>query len=181
MTADIQYVFTDDDQENKPVKEKNKGGRPKGKRYEKPTKKDKMNFKKLHTLYSYGMIDEEVAEVFNISIDALNRWKKDKDFYEAMCAGKALPDQQVARSLYHRAIGYDCEETDIKVIAGEVVKTKVTKHYPPDTTAASLWLRNRRPDLWRDKQDVEVTGKGGGPVTLEIVYEKKNMPEEPKE
>jgi hypothetical protein len=27
------------------------------------------------------------------------------------------------------------------------------EHVAPDTTAAIFWLKNRRPDLWRDKQD----------------------------
>ena len=26
-----------------------------------------------------------------------------------------------------------------------------TEHYPPDTQAASLWLRNRQPAKWRDR------------------------------
>ncbi len=38
------------------------------------------------------------------------------------------------------------------------------KHYPPDTQAASLWLRNRQPDKWRDKLTHEHAGPDGGPV-----------------
>ncbi len=157
-------------------KPKNKGGRPKGKRYEKPTKKDKMNFSKMELLYSYGMTDLEVCEVFNITQQTLNNWKKDKDFFESILRGKALPDQKVARSLYQRAIGYSHEDIDIRVVDKEIVKTKIIKHYPPDVAAASLWLRNRRPDLWRDKQDIEVSGKAGGPVTMNIIYESKQQP-----
>ena len=33
-----------------------------------------------------------------------------------------------------------------------------TEHYPPDTQAASLWLRNRQPAKWRDRQEVNHTG-----------------------
>ena len=33
-----------------------------------------------------------------------------------------------------------------------------TSHYPPDTQAASLWLRNRQPAKWRDRQEVNHTG-----------------------
>ena len=29
---------------------------------------------------------------------------------------------------------------------------------PPDTTAAIFWLKNRRPDRWRDKQDIKLSG-----------------------
>ncbi len=172
MEEKITYEIVDT-----PIPEKNKGGRPKGKRYEKPTKKDKMNFNKLSLLYSYGLTDKEVAEVFNISEDTLNRWKKDKSFYEAMIAGKALPDQKVVRSLYQRAIGYSHVDMDIRVVDKEIVKTPIVKHYPPDVTAASLWLRNRLPKQWRDKQDIELGGKEGGPVTIKIVYEDKKLPD----
>lgn len=34
----------------------------------------------------------------------------------------------------------------------------VQKEVPPDVTAQIFWLKNRRPDLWRDKQDLNVEG-----------------------
>src|SRR5690606_30670478 len=33
-----------------------------------------------------------------------------------------------------------------------------TKEVIPDTTAQIFWLKNRRPDKWRDKQDIEHSG-----------------------
>ena len=48
----------------------------------------------------------------------------------------------------------------------------VTKHVAPDVTAQIVWLKNRRPDKWRDKQDVEHSGGIG----VRNVYE--NMSEE---
>ena len=33
-------------------------------------------------------------------------------------------------------------------------------HHPPDTAAASLWLRNRQPKLWRDKHEIDVADAG---------------------
>lgn len=39
----------------------------------------------------------------------------------------------------------------------EVVTTE--KEMPPDTSAAFLWLKNRRPKDWRDKIEVENTHK----------------------
>ena len=29
------------------------------------------------------------------------------------------------------------------------------EHYPPDTTAAIFWLKNRQPEKWRDKKEVD--------------------------
>ena len=43
---------------------------------------------------------------------------------------------------------------DIKVVDGIIVKTKLIKHYPPDSTAMIFWLKNRQKEKWRDKHDV---------------------------
>ena len=40
---------------------------------------------------------------------------------------------------------------------GELIHRKVTvKRMPPDTAAAFIWLKNRRPKEWRDRRDVKV-------------------------
>ena len=31
---------------------------------------------------------------------------------------------------------------------------EVTKEVPPDVGAAAFWLKNRRPDIWREKQNL---------------------------
>lgn len=49
--------------------------------------------------------------------------------------------------------------------------TKITKHYPPDTAAAFIWLKNRAG--WRDKQDIEhTTGDAGFHMTVDFVKAK---------
>jgi hypothetical protein len=47
------------------------------------------------------------------------------------------------------------------------VETPLEKYYPPDTTAAIFWLKNRQKDKWRDKVDHELTGKDGGAIQIE--------------
>jgi hypothetical protein len=39
----------------------------------------------------------------------------------------------------------------IKKSAGRPLTVACTRHYPPDTRACLVWLRNRRPQNWRDK------------------------------
>ena len=73
----------------------------------------------------------------------------------------------MASKLFHRATGYEHPEDDIKSVNGEIVITPTVKHYPPDTTAAIFWLKNRRPDLWRDKVESALTGPGGGPIQMQ--------------
>ena len=53
--------------------------------------------------------------------------------------------------------------------SGELrVTKKIRKQVAPDTGAAAFWLKNRKPDVWRDKQEVEHTGKDGEPMTFKI-------------
>lgn len=75
--------------------------------------------------------------------------------------GKGAADAAVASKLFHRATGYEHPEDDIRAVNGEIVITPTIKHYPPDTTAAIFWLKNRQPAKWRDKQEVDHTSSDG--------------------
>ena len=116
-------------------------------------------------LCALGATDIEIADFFNVSVASLYRWKNEhSEFCEALKVSKEIADDRIERSLFARANGYEHDEVDIRVVAGVVVQTPIRKFYPPDTTACIFWLKNRRPDLWRDKVEQEVTGKDGGPV-----------------
>jgi hypothetical protein len=123
-------------------------------------------------LCKLGATDTEIADFFEVNVATLYRWKLDNaDFCDALKSGKVEADERVERSLFSRAIGYEHDEVDIRVVSGEIVQTPIRKYYPPDTTAGIFWLKNRRPAEWRDKQEVEQSGG----VTVEIVrYGKDN-------
>lgn len=105
-----------------------------------------------------GHTDKELALFFEVSEQTLNAWKHaHPEFLESLKGGKDLVDAEVAAKLFHRATGYEHPEDDIRAINGEIVITPTIKHYPPDTTAAIFWLKNRQPKLWRDKVEVEPT------------------------
>lgn len=120
-------------------------------------------------LCKLGATDVEIADFFEVNVATLNRWKADyPEFCESLKAGKEQADERVERSLFARATGYEHDDMDIRVVDGTVVQTPIRKHYPPDTTAAIFWLKNRRPAEWRDKVQNEHTGKDGG--ALQIVF-----------
>jgi hypothetical protein len=107
-----------------------------------------------------GATDQDLAKHFEVSLATINNWKKKHiAFRLAIKAGKFIADSQVAASLFQRAKGWSCEETDIRVIDKKVILTKYTKHYPPDTTAAMYILNNRQKELWRTHQVFEHAGK----------------------
>lgn len=102
-----------------------------------------------------GATDIEVADYLEISVATLYRWKgKYPEFCEALKAGKSVADERVERSLYHKALGYTFDAVKIMQYEGEPVVVPYREHVPPDTTAAIFWLKNRRPELWRDKSEV---------------------------
>lgn len=109
-----------------------------------------------------GATDEQMAEFWNVTQQTVDNWKRNAPgFLAALMRGKLEADANVAERLYQRAIGYSHEAVKIFMPAGaaEPVYAPYTEHYPPDTQAASLWLRNRQPAKWRDKQELDHTVK----------------------
>lgn len=122
-----------------------------------------------------GATDKELAQFFDVAESTINLWKLEHpEFSESLRAGKALADAEVADKLFKRATGY--EHSAVKIVAdaktGQEHVVPYIERYPPDTTAAIFWLKNRRPDLWRDKAQTEITGANGGPVQLEGITRK---------
>jgi hypothetical protein len=106
-----------------------------------------------------GLTDEQIANNIGISVSCLNNWKnKYVEILESLKKGKEVVDRQVENALLKRALGYEYTETTREYIPElDEMKTtkKVTKQVAPDTTAQIFWLKNRKPDKWRDKQEYE--------------------------
>lgn len=120
-----------------------------------------------------GATDAEVADFFGVDVRTIFRWKHaHADFCQSLKAGKDKADERVVRSLYHRAIGYEQEAVKIFMPAGASapVYAEYVEKVAPDTTAAIFWLKNRQPEEWRDKREIE--GSIGLTVTLEGDAEK---------
>ena len=100
-----------------------------------------------------GLTDEQIAKNLGINIATFYRYKKEYcEFCESLKRGKEIVDYEVENALLKRALGYEYDE--ITYENGEEVK-RVTKQVAPDTTAQIFWLKNRKPDKWRDKQVIE--------------------------
>lgn len=124
--------------------------------------------KQAAKLCSLGATDAQLADFFEVSVSTINLWKVEHAaFSESVKLAKDAADSKVEQSLYQRAMGYEHDETDIRVVDKEIVMTPIRKIYPPDTTAAIFWLKNRKPAEWRETKAVELTGAGGGPVMVQ--------------
>ena len=108
-----------------------------------------------------GLTDEQIAKNIGISRSTLNVWKdRYSDISDALKKGKDIIDRQVENALLKRALGYEYEEVKEKFEDGVITERTVTKkEVVPDTTAQIFWLKNRKPDKWRDKPGYEDTSE----------------------
>lgn len=119
-----------------------------------------------------GLTDQDIAKNIGISRSTLNVWRERfPQIANAISAGKEVADYAVENALFRRAVGYETEEETLERLFDKttgkfemrVTKT-VRKRVAPDTVAAIFWLKNRRPDKWRDRAE-----ENSGAVNNEFV------------
>lgn len=131
---------------SQPDKPKSNAGRP--------TDYDKIDLSLIKKYADAGLSNEQIAQLTGICIATLYNYQRDyPEFLEALKGGKENPDDRVERALFERAIGYVAPEEKVFYDSntGTIASQTVLKHYPPDTAAAFIWLKNRRGDKWKDK------------------------------
>ena len=118
-----------------------------------------------------GLTDEQIAHNAGIHPDTLYDWQKRFPVIsDALKRGKAPVDLQVENALLKRALGYEYEEVTTEITETPYIdkrgkeRVRKQKHVKktkkivlPDTTAQIFWLKNRRPDKWRDKREEAVS------------------------
>lgn len=100
-----------------------------------------------------GLTDEQISTNMGISRTTFYEWKnKYVDISNSIKKGKEVVDIEVENALLKRALGYKYDEVIKELRDGELVETKrITKEVLPDTIAQIYWLKNRKPDKWREK------------------------------
>ncbi|WP_394896472.1 transposase [Clostridium paraputrificum] len=118
-----------------------------------------------------GLTDKQIANNLGISKDTFYKYKKEHtDFSDSLKRGKEVIDIEVENALLKRALGYKYNEVikelfmDKETGEEKLKVTKVvTKEVVPDTTAQIFWLKNRKPEDWRDKKDINHSGNINNP------------------
>ena len=100
-----------------------------------------------------GLTDEQIAHNMGIARDTLYAWKtKYPDISDALKKGKEVVDIEVENALLKRAKGFAYLEQKTEIdLMGRKTITKTVKQVAPDVGAAVFWLKNRKPDTWREK------------------------------
>lgn len=148
--------------------EAQKAARRNGRKTGRPTSYRPEYVEQCRQMSEAGATAYEIASAFGVTPPTLYYWGvAHPEFLEALKIGKALADERVITSLYHRANGYSHSSEKILVIDGEVVRVPYVEHHPPDVAAAFIWLKNRRPTEWRDRR--EESHDGNVTVTIKRV------------
>lgn len=111
-----------------------------------------------------GLSNEQISNNIGIHESTFYRWQSMySDIREAIKKGKEVVDFEVENALLKRALGYEKEKTRTYLKDdGTGQKTKhveVTKeHVPPDPTAMIFWLKNRKPNEWNERHNINHTG-----------------------
>jgi len=120
-----------------------------------PTKFKAEMIKQANILAKKGWIEAEIAEFFGVCPDTITEWKnKHAEFSASLKEGKETPDKEVEAALFKRATGY----TRKVERAGKEGPQVCDEELPPDPVSCIFWLKNRQPQKWRDKQELEHSG-----------------------
>ena len=122
-----------------------------------------------------GLTDEQIAENLDISVASFYNYKNEHlEFLESLKKGKEIADYEVENALFKKALGYNAKVKKAfkvkEVLYENGKRLKETErieyaedevHIPADTTAQIFWLKNRKPNTWRDKQELEHKANNG--------------------
>lgn len=112
-----------------------------------------------------GLSNKEIAHNMGVSLNVFNKWKKENEIFAGFLKkSKEVADKVVENSLFRRANGFEYTETTEERVFNPlknkfemVITKKVNKVVLPDTTAQIFWLKNRKPDTWRDRREIDST------------------------
>lgn len=142
-----------------------------------PTKYDPaLHPRQAYELSLLGFSNERMAAFFGIDETTFYRWQEEyPELRQEVTRGKEPSDGKVAVGFYQRAAGYEYQSEKIVTLTlpdgggSEYVRVPITVHVPPDPGAALNWLKNRQPELWRDKKQLDLGDAEGNDLLAPVV------------
>lgn len=103
-----------------------------------------------------GATNEDLGDCFGVTSRTIDNWiAVHPEFATAVREAKALADARVARCLYQRAVGYEHKVERTVWHLGKERTIDDTLYFPPDVRACIFWLRNRQPQLWGGRANMQ--------------------------
>lgn len=121
----------------------------------------------------FGADDQKLAKTFRVSVSTITTWKKKyPEFLASIRSGKDDFDtRNVESALLNRAIGFEKEVLKIAMHDGKFIEKAYNKYFPPDPQSIRFWLKNRNPQRWPDRYDVNL----GGNLTFRDLTDTEEM------
>lgn len=124
-----------------------------------------------------GLIDKQIAKNMGVAESTLRNWKNIfPEIAEALHKGKEVVDREVENALFKSALGFmqkvkkpvRIREVEYDPKSGKKIResekwvqVEEEIYVPPQVTAQIFWLKNRKPDQWREKNDLTLTPSNG--------------------
>ncbi len=100
-----------------------------------------------------GATNETLAARFEVCRRTIDSWIATiPEFSHAIRQGREGANEAVVSALFMRATGMEQKMTKVFCHRGQPVTADYTLHLPPDVRACIFWLRNRRPEEWRESR-----------------------------
>jgi hypothetical protein len=124
-----------------------------------------------------GATNDALAERFEVCRRTIDNWIATiPDFSSAVRQGREVADESVISALFARATGMEQKVTKVFCHRGQPVTANYTVQLPPDVRACIFWLRNRRPEQWRENRPlVEEEDNGDWVSELEAASERARL------
>lgn len=116
-----------------------------------------------------GLTDADICKNLDVSQDSFIQYKKEyPELIESLKRNKEEADIIIENELYEKAKGKIMSLNKVKVLNdGTLIPYEEEVYIPGDTTAQIFWLKNRKPQAWRDKQEIDHSGKLALDVDIE--------------
>lgn len=111
-----------------------------------------------------GSTDKDIYTMLEVSKETFYKWKRERSqFADALKKGKHIANGELQNSAYKQAMGYYQTVTEpMKVKRGqdweEIEMVTYEKFIPANNTMNIFMLKNRMPEVYKDKQHTEHSG-----------------------
>jgi hypothetical protein len=123
-------------------------------------------------LCARGATNKDLAGRFGVVRSTIDLWiASHPEFAEAVQQGRDVADASAVESLFTRVTGYNHPAEKVFLYRGEPRTATYTAHVPPETRACMYWLRNRRPEDWREVSErvaAELAQKAAADAALRV-------------